>query len=45
MKNAARRIALILPRKVQYKDIWVKAIGDVLFCEQEPGNEDINYIV
>ena len=22
------------------KDIWVLIIGEILFCEQEPGNED-----
>ena len=23
-----------------YKDIWVPIIGEILFCEREPGNED-----
>ena len=23
-----------------YKDIWVPIIGEILFCEQEPGNEE-----
>ena len=24
-----------------YKDIWVPIIGEILFSEQEPGNEDL----
>ena len=23
-----------------YQDIWVPIIGEILFCEQEPGNEE-----
>ena len=28
-----------------YKDIWVPIIGEVLFCEQEPGNEEDRFAV
>ena len=28
-----------------YKDIWVPIIGEILFCEQEPGNEEDRFAV
>ena len=28
-----------------YKDIWVPVIGEILFCEQEPGNEEDRFVV
>ena len=28
-----------------YKDIWVPMIGGILFCEQEPGNEEDHFAV
>ena len=28
-----------------YRDIWVPIIGEILFCEQEPGNEEDRFAV
>ena len=28
-----------------YKNIWVTIIGEILFCEQEPGNEEDHFAV
>ena len=28
-----------------YKDIWVPTIGEILFCEQEPGNKEDRFAV
>ena len=28
-----------------YKDIWVTIIVEILFCEQEPGNEEDHFAV
>ena len=28
-----------------YTDIWVSIIGEILFCEQEPGNEEDRFAV
>ena len=28
-----------------YKDFWVPIIGEILFCEQEPGNEEDRFAV
>ena len=28
-----------------YKDIWVPIIGEILFCEQEPGNGEDRFAV
>ena len=28
-----------------YKDIWVPIIGEILFSEQEPGNEEDRFAV